>query len=147
MRQISPENVWYQYTHTVLLARYVGSGLMLLTLIIDNLACLLEIHRVDAFVIAIILVSRRILDLTSVSRARIVSTGATMTQKDLLVEEEGIIRSSSLYQPMHGLNHVGLGRDLSWVPSIVGKHDDILWLVSVSFCMISVACLAIFEVD
>jgi hypothetical protein len=53
------------------------------------------------------------------------------------MEEQGIIGTSTLYEPMHCLDHIGLVGDLTGVLRVVSQHDYILGPISVSLYQVS----------
>lgn len=104
-----------------------------LTLVVDNLPRLLKVDWVDAFIVSIILIPRNILDLSTMSRATGLARLRRIWVLDSLVEEESIIGSSSLDEPMHRLDDVGLVGDLSRVGRVICEHYYIFGSISVSF--------------
>lgn len=55
---------------------------------------------------------------------------STLTRKrDSLVEEQRIVRSRPIDQPVHGRNHILSRRDLPRVPSIVRQDDNVLLFI------------------
>lgn len=83
-------------------------------IIIDQVARLLEIQRIDHLIVPIVLVPVQILGLAPVSR---------------VVEEEGIVRLGTGDEPLHRGDHVGSSGDLTWVTGVVDEHDDVVLFV------------------
>jgi len=92
---------------------------------------LLEVDRVDNLVIPIVLITLQVFRLASVSRAAI-SFASRVIHADALVEEKSIVGFGSLDKPVHCLYHVRPGGDLTGIPRIVSKHDDIFRSIIVS---------------
>jgi len=109
-----------------------------LTFIIHYMSRLFVVERVDDLVESIIFIPICILRLSPVSRTTI-SPAPTVSRITVhsLMEEEGIIWFSALHQPMHRLDHVRPGRDLTGIPSIVTEHHNVFRSVVVSvFCQL-----------
>lgn len=92
---------------------------------------LLEVDRVDNLVISVVLITVQVFRLAPVSRTAI-SLTSRFIYNDPLMEEKSIIRFGSLDKPVHCLNHVRPGGDLTGIPRIVSKHDDIFRSIIVS---------------
>lgn len=88
-----------------------------LTLVVDNVAGLLKVDRVDDLVVPVVLVSVLVLGLAAVAR---------------VVEEERVVGTRALHEPLHRRNHVGARRDLARVPRVVRQHHHVVGLVPVA---------------
>lgn len=83
--------------------------------VVDDGPALLEVHRVDALVHAVDLVTVQVLLLSAMAG---------------VVEEQRVSRSSATDQPLHSSEHVFSGRDLHGVVCVVREDDHVALHVS-----------------
>lgn len=63
------------------------------------------------------------------------------------MEEQGVVRLSTLDQPMHGGEDVGTSWNLTGVAGVVCEHDDVFRLVPVSLCSDQQSFVLLFTAD
>lgn len=85
--------------------------------VVDDVSCLLEVHRVDDFVVAVFFVAVDVFGLSAVAR---------------VVQEEGVVRLRASHEPLHCADHVRFRR-VQWgvCGVVVGEDDHVFALVVV----------------
>jgi hypothetical protein len=84
--------------------------------VIDNMAGILVVNRIDALVITIVFIAILVLNLTSVAR---------------VVKEERVVRLGVLNKPVQGPNNVAPGGMHDRIGLVIGQEDHILSLVAI----------------
>lgn len=100
------------------------------------MASLLEINGVNDFIVAIILITVKVLGLTAVSCEQSPDVSSQPQDKywggwsTRVVEEEGIVGLSIANQPAHGANNVFPCRLHNWIALIICQEHHILSLIA-----------------